>query len=396
MRIAINGAGIGGPTLAWWLKHYGHDPVIIEKAPALRMGGYLIDFWGSGYDVAERMGLRDGIHEHGYQIERLRSVTSSGMTTSALKVSVMGDLLRGRYTSIQRAALSGLIFGACEAKGIEARFGTHVTQITDDGDRVTASFDDGHAEDFDLMVGADGLHSATREMLFGAEDQFERRMGLMVAAFVVDGYQPRDALTFLQFTKPHRQVSRISLRDDKTLFLMIFNSDELGAVANMPLREGGDQKAALHAVFAGMGWEVDDILARMDEVEDIYLDRVSQIECPQWSKGRVALLGDAAACASLLAGEGTGLAMTEAYFLAGELHKSDGDYQAAFAAYQAQLKPFVEGKQAGARRYKGFFAPKNWFTLALREAAMNLARIPGLTKPIIGSAITESIDLPDY
>lgn len=394
MRIAINGAGIGGPTLAWWLKHYGHDPIIIERAPALRRGGHLIDFWGSGYDIADKMGLRAGLHEHGYKIAQLRGVTSSGMTTSSLQVSAMSEMLQGRYTSIERSELSRHIYEACETKGIETRFGTHVTGFVDDGDKVTATFDDGKVESFDLMVGADGLHSATRKMLFGAEEQFERHLDLMVAAFVVDGYQPRDELTFVQFTKPHRQVSRISLRDDKTLFLMIFNKNQLQGVE--ALREEMDQKAALHSIFGGMGWEVDDILARLDEVEDVYLDRVSQIECPNWSKGRVALLGDAVACASLLAGEGTGLAITEAYFLAGELHKSGGDYETAFAAYQAQLKPFVEAKQAGARKFKGFFAPKSWFGLVLREAAMNLARIPGLTKPIIGSAITESINLPEY
>ena len=167
-----------------------------------------------------------------------------------------------------------------------------------------------------------------RELTFGAQEQFENHIGFYIAAFILDGYEHRDELAYISHTKPGRQIARVSLRGDQTLFLFTFTKDFL---SQQPIGED-EEKAGLREIYNDMGWEADAILSRMNEVGDVYFDRVSQIRMPEWTKGRVALLGDAAACASLLAGEGTGLAMTEAYVLAGELHKAAGDHQKAFKA----------------------------------------------------------------
>jgi 2-polyprenyl-6-methoxyphenol hydroxylase-like FAD-dependent oxidoreductase len=390
VKVAINGCGVAGPALAWWLRRYGHEPVLFELAPALRTGGYLVDFWGTGYDVAEKMGLLPGLQQDGYIMQHLRTVTARGRTTSSVNVETFRELTGGRYLSIARSALSRRTFEACD--GVEARFGTHVVGLEDRADKVAVRLSDGSEEDFDLLIGADGLHSEVRALAFGPQADFERHLGFHVAACVLPGYRPRDELTYVSHTLPGRQMSRVALRDDRTLFLFVFATRLLGG------RPEGTaaQKTALRRVYDDMRWEAPAILARLDEVEDLYFDRVSQIRMPDWCRGRVALLGDAAACVSLLAGEGTGLALAEAYVLAGELHRAAGDHGAAFAAYQRRLQAHLAKKQAAALKFAGFFAPRNWLTLVGRDVLMNLISIPFLARPLLRGSFTADFDLPAY
>lgn len=390
MRIAINGCGVGGPTFAYWLKQYGHEPVLFEKAPALREGGYLIDFWGTGYDIAEKMGILSELKKDAYMIERVRTVTSGGWTTSSMSTKGFRDLTNGRYMSIARSDLARHLFNACE--GIEVRFGSSIVGVEDQGDGVNVRLSDGITETFDLVVGADGLHSKVRDLAFGAQEQFEKHIGFYIAAFILKGYQPRDELTYISNTRPGRQIARVSLHDDRTLFLFTFTRDFLN---QQPTDEVGE-KEALRDIYKDMGWEAASILSRMDEVSDLYFDRVSQIRMPDWTKGRIALLGDAAACASLLAGEGTGLAMTEAYVLAGELRRAEGDHQIAFKAYQDRLQGYVTKKQDGALGFANLFAPRSWFWLVVRDISLNLTSVPYLGRKLLESSFKSDLDLPDY
>ncbi len=390
MKIAINGCGVGGPTLAWWLRKYGHEPVLFEKATTLREGGYVIDFWGTGYDIAEKMGVLPKLKKDAYFIKRVATVTSGGWTTSSMSTRAFHDLTNGRYLSIARSDLARHLFDACS--GIDVRFGTSIAEIDDGGEKVSVRLSDETDEAFDLVVGADGLHSTVRELTFGTQQQFESHIGFRVAAFILDGYQPRDELTYVSHTKPGRQISRVALRDDQTLFLFVWSSDFVG---HRPV-DGADERSMLREIYKDVGWEAEAILSRMDEASDVYFDRVSQIRMPQWTKGRVALLGDAAACASLLAGEGTGLAMTEAYVLAGELHRARGDHHAAFMAYQNRLHTYVTKKQDGALKFAGLFAPSNWFWLVVRDLSMNLVSVPFLGKQMLSGSFASDLELPDY
>lgn len=390
MKIAINGCGVGGPTLAFWLREYGHEPVLFEKAPALREGGYVIDFWGTGYDIADKMGVLPKLKQDAYMIERVKTVTSGGWATSSLNTKAFHDLTNGRYMSIARSDLARHIFNACE--GIDTRFDTSIVGLEDQGDKVNVRLSDGEEQEFDLVVGADGLHSKVRELTFGEQDQFENHIGFYVAAFILKGYEHRDELAYISHTKPGRQIARVSLRNDQTLFLFTFTKDLL---SHQPI-DGDGEAAALREIYKDMGWEADAILSRMNEVSEIYFDRISQIRMPDWTKGRVALIGDAAACASLLAGEGTGLAMTEAYVLAGELHKAAGDHQKAFKAYQDRLHSYVRDKQDAALGFADLFAPKSWFWLMIRDISLNLTSVPYLGKQLLASSFKSDLDLPDY
>ncbi len=392
MRIAINGAGIAGVTLAYWLRESGHEVLLVEESPQLRSGGYVIDFWGVGYDIAEKMGLIPRIRELGYQAREVRFVDRHGRRNGGFSVDVFGRMTHGRFTSLRRSDLAATIYRAIEGK-VETVFGDSVAGIEDAGDCVRVSFEHAAPREVDLLIGADGLHSRVRQLAFGPEERFEVSLGYHVAAFEVDGYRPRDELVYVSHSVPGRQISRFSLREDKTLFLFIFRDEYLTTGSPSNDRE---RKSVLASVFADVGWECPRILAAMEQASGIYFDRVSQIRMDRWTRGRTALIGDAAACVSLLAGEGTGLAMAEAYVLAGELHDCRGDHVAAFARYQERMMPFLKRKQESAAKFASSFAPKSAFGIAFRNLVTRLLRVPFIADFFIGRDLRDDIDLPDY
>jgi 2-polyprenyl-6-methoxyphenol hydroxylase-like FAD-dependent oxidoreductase len=302
MKIAISGAGVAGPTLAYWLLRTGHEVTLVEQAPSFRAGGYVIDFWGVGYTIAERM------------------------------ASVFGRITNDRYTSLARGDLAAVVYRSVE-------------------ERV----------EFDIVVSADGLHSSVRDLVFGPQNRFEKQLGYRVAAFEVEGYRPRDELVYVSYSAPGRQVARFAVHEDRTLILMVFVADRM---TGPEPRSNSARKALLRRIFGDAGWECTRILDGLEAVDDIYFDRVSQIRMDSWSKGQVILIGDAAACVSLLAGEGTGLAMTQAYFLAGELARAHGDYRQAFVQHERLLRGFVEGKQKSTESFAATFAPNHGRPLA--------------------------------
>jgi 2-polyprenyl-6-methoxyphenol hydroxylase-like FAD-dependent oxidoreductase len=392
VKVLISGGGIAGPTLAYWLQKSGHEVLLVEQSPQLRRGGYVIDFWGLGYDIAEKMGLIPRIRELGYQVREVRFVDRHGRKCGGFAVDVIRHMTNGRFTSVGRSDLSASIYGAIEGK-VETIFGDSVAGIKDVGNCVCVTFDHAAPCEVDLVIGADGLHSRVRELAFGPEASFERSLGYHVAAFEVEGYRPRDELVFISHGTPGRQISRFSLRDDKTLFLFIFRDEYL--TTENPSSEQ-ECKSVLTNAFADVGWECPRILAAMENVNDIYFDRVSQVRMERWTKGRTALIGDAAACVSLLAGEGTGLAMAEAYVLAGELCDCGGDHIAAFARYEKRMMPFLIRKQESAAKFASSFAPKSTFGLTFRNLVSRLLRISAFADLFIGRDLRDDIQLPDY
>jgi 2-polyprenyl-6-methoxyphenol hydroxylase-like FAD-dependent oxidoreductase len=407
VRIAISGAGVAGSALAYWLHRAGHTPVIIEQAAEFRAGGYMIDFWGVGYQVAKRMGIEDQIKAAGYQIERLRSVGPRGEIKADVNVAVFRRMLGDDFTSLPRGDLAAAIYATIEDE-VEVVFGDSIATVDEHDDGVRLTFQYGAPRDFDLLIGADGLHSNVRRLVFGPEREFERFLGCKVAACSVEGYRPRDDLFYVIYGAPGRQLARFAMRDDlfyviygapgrqlarfamrddRTTFLFIFRA-ESGDISVAP-------KDQLRSEFGDVGWECREFLAALDDVDDLYFDVVSQIRMNSWARGRVLLVGDAAGCISLLGGEGTGLAITEAYVLAGELAHAGADYRRAFDAYQGLLRPFVEAKQAAAVRYIPFFATRTRFGLWLRNVALRSANFGPLTRLFSGS-VRDDFTLPDY
>jgi 2-polyprenyl-6-methoxyphenol hydroxylase-like FAD-dependent oxidoreductase len=259
---------------------------------------------------------------------------------------------------------------------------------------VRLKFANAPEREFDLLVGADGLHSNVRRLTFGLDAQFERYLGCRVAAFVVEGYQPRDELAYVTHNLPGRQIGRFALRGSRTMFLFVFRSERDGDVD-----DAAAANARLRREFGDAGWECRQILAALDDASDFYFDVVSQIRMPRWSRGRVLLIGDAAGCVSFLAGEGTGLAMAEAYVLAGELARAKGAHREAFDAYETRLRPVIEAKQDGSRKLIAFFATRTPFGIRFRNLAMRTMNVPLLADSILillARSLRDDIDLPDY
>jgi 2-polyprenyl-6-methoxyphenol hydroxylase-like FAD-dependent oxidoreductase len=392
MRVLISGNGIAGSTLAYWLSVCGIESVLVERAPHLRTGGYAIDFWGVGFDVAERMGILPEIRRDGYNISELRIVNAQGRRIGGFDVDIFRKATHGRYVTIARSDLARNIYRKIEGT-CETIFGDSIIGIEQRADGVEVTFEHAPSRRFELVIGADGLHSVVRKLTFGNEDQFEEFLGYSVAAFEVVGYPHRDEDIYINYSVPGKQVGRLSLRNDRTLFLFVF-ADKLGRQTDLTAIDA--QKEALHSHFGGLGWECPQILAAMDSCPDLYFDRVSQIRMETWSKGRIGLVGDAAFCPSLLAGQGSALAMAGAYVLAGELGATRSSPEQALERYEKRLHSFLLSKQEAAKNFAGSFTPRTEWGLFLRNQVTKAFAIPFLPKLLMGSSLLDRIELPDY
>lgn len=386
----ISGAGIAGPALAFWLRRYEFEPTLIERAPRFRDAGYMIDVWGVGYDLLERMGLLGAARARGYAFERLAFVDDHGRRVSGFDADVFRRALGGRFFSIPRGDLARVIFDTVESE-VETLYSTSIERVQERDHGVEVELSGGRSRRFDVVVGADGLRSRVRERVFGPLERFERYLGYWAASFVASGYPHREEGTYLSYARPGRQISRYALRGERSAFLLVFVQD---VPLDIAPHDVAAQKRVLRERFGADGWECPEILERLDGADDLYFDAVSQIRSPTWSSGRVALVGDAAYCPSLLAGSGAAFAMLGAYVLAGELKRAGGDPAAAFPAYERRLRPFIEDQQRSAARFASSFTPRTALGLSFRNAVLNLMRIGPLGAWYARRAFSSRFELP--
>lgn len=360
-RVLISGAGIAGLTLGILLKEKGWDPIIVERDPAVRTEGYMIDFFASGWDVAERMGLVSELQKIAYPIDSLRYVDRNGTPYVSLSIQSVRDALDGKYTYLLRSDLEHILFERAKFAGVLVRFGTTVASLEASDESVTVTFSDGTRECFGLVFGADGVHSHVRELAFGPESQFNRFLGYYVAAFRLDHHSYNIGTSLTIYEEPGRSVWTYSLGQGTLNAMYVFKHEDLGYVSPQ------DRVPLLKKVYQGAGWIAESILDDVVGGEAVFFDSTTQIVMPSWSNGRVVLLGDACACLTLLAGQGSHLAMAEAYVLSTELDLYRGDYRTAFAAYEKKLKPATLKKQGDAVRISRFFVPSKRPFLRLRR-----------------------------
>jgi 2-polyprenyl-6-methoxyphenol hydroxylase-like FAD-dependent oxidoreductase len=390
--VLISGAGIAGPTLAYWLTRYGFEVTLVERAPQLRRGGYVIDFWGLGYDIAERMDLLPALQRVSYQVKELRIVDGDGDRIGGFGVDVFRRLTGGRYLTLPRSDLSKLIYDQIDG-GCTTVFGDSICDIQEDGHAVQVKFEHAATRRFNVLIGADGLHSVVRARVWNGDNSHEKYLGYAVAAFEIHGYRPRDEDVYVSYSVPGKQVARFAMRGDRTLILFVFAEEQSRLPSPHNIQ---DCKTLLHEKFKSAGWECPQILTALERSAELYFDPVSQIRMQSWSRGRVALVGDAAFCPSLLAGQGSALAMMAAFVLAGELAKTRDRPEEAFARYEAVLQDFMRGKQRSAAQFARSFAPMTRFGLFIRNQITKAMRFPFVADIAFGRDLMDRLELPVY
>ncbi|MGW9437823.1 FAD-dependent monooxygenase [Streptomyces sp. NPDC055607] len=350
--VLVSGASIAGPALAFWLHRHGFVPTVVERAPELRTGGYKVDVRGTAIEVCRRMGVLDEVRANSTDMRGGSYVDDAGRTIGELPADVFGGRV-GEDDEIMRGDLARILYERTR-DDVEYVFGDSIAALAEDtedggdGDGVTVTFESGAVRRFDLVVGADGLHSHTRRLVFGEEDRFKRHLGAYISLFTAPDHLGLDRWETYH-ALPGKLVcvySSAGEEDAKNLF--VFSSpDELPHHH----RDTAAQKRLLADAFAGDGWEIPRLLGHAAGADDFFFDSIALVEMDRWSKGRVVLLGDAAHCASPASGQGTGLALIGAYVLAAELARSGGDHTTAYARYEAHMRPGVERNQ---RMAEGF------------------------------------------
>jgi 2-polyprenyl-6-methoxyphenol hydroxylase-like FAD-dependent oxidoreductase len=382
MDILISGASVAGPSLAYWLNRHGHTTTIVERAPHLRGGGYAVDFRGHVHlGILDQMGVLDAIRDRQTHMGDLIYVDGDDRDLARMPSGVFsGDV------EILRGDLAEVLYAATRDR-TDYLFGDEITAL-DDGD---VTFAGGGRGRFDLVIGADGVHSGVRRLAFGNESRFIRDLGMYVAIYTVPSTYALSGTGRL-YSTPGRTAS---VMNQTAVFY--FRS-----TASMPPTVEA-QRALLRTEFAGAGWRCDALLAEMDSASDFYFDTTSQIVMDRWSTGRVALIGDAGYAAGP-GGNGTGTAVVAAYVLAGELARAANnrgsafDWGSAFAAYEKRMRPYVAKGQKQAAGGADFLAPASWKQIKQRNRFFRMMRylpVNGLITRIATKTAT-AIELPAY
>ncbi len=385
MKILISGAGIAGLCLAYWLHHEGHEPVIVEKASDIRTEGYMIDFGGSGYDVADRMALVPALNEKKHDISLIQYKNAHGRTTAEIKLSKFYQLtdVSNKFIPINHRDLVSVLYAPVRDK-VEVRFGTQIEQICQTEHHVSVQFSDGQAEDFDLLIGADGIHSQVRRLVFGKESTFSRYLGYHFAIFLIPALDYDLDQTYTMYVEPKMQVGIYPTPEGQWMIFVVTNQPD----AVVPPRE--QRVRHLRQMLSGKGWLIPEVLGHLHDDTPVFYDTVTQIQIPRWSSNRVALIGDAAHCPTLVSGQGASMAMTGAYFLSQELAKTDSP-QEAFQSYEARLRPHIEKIQRRTRNFAPNFIPQSHLRIALLNWALRLVDLP-VVSTIVGKQVSlESI-----
>jgi 2-polyprenyl-6-methoxyphenol hydroxylase-like FAD-dependent oxidoreductase len=379
-NVLISGASIGGPALAYWLTRHGFKVTVVERAATLRLGGQAVDFKGETHrTVLTRMGI----------LEDVRRLQTGGtdqeiVDANGRRLAVIPGEFTGGDLEIKRGDLSALLYERTSS-ACEYVFGDSITSLTETRDGVHVTFERSAPRTFDLVVGADGIHSNVRRLAFGPESDFVKFLGHYYALVELGeldgdfGAMPR------MYNEPGRMAA---VGGPKAPAFFVFASEQLD-YDRYDMRQ---HKDILARAYAGMGWQIPAVMKAVRDSEDVYLDSLSQVRIDRYSQGRVVLLGDSA-YGNTLGGFGSGLAMVGAYVLAGELAAAGGDHRTAFAEYERQLRGYAKVAERGSAG--PFLAPATPTRIRLRNWTFKYSFLLGLMMKMTDKFATD-IELKEY
>ena len=360
-KILISGAGVGGLTVAYFLKQKGFDPVIIEKASSLRDGGYMIDFFSSGISVAEKMGIIDQLKEKDHHSNIIIQQNEKGKKQFILNMSGFRESVKGKLFNFLRTDLVDVLYEKVK-ENVEIRFSTSIQSIIQDVDKVTVTFEDGKQETFDLLVGADGLRSNVRTKVYAPEKIEELYLDYCVCALEHNVPTNLNKGEVISMLCPKRQIMTYDTGNGVSNSLFVFKSP---LQKHLTTQEEID---ILKAEFVEFASPVSEIINEASKKDKLFFDQVTQIRIhDKWHKNRVVLIGDAAFCITLLSGQGSSMAMTAAFVLSEQLEKHRDDYKTAFTEYEKSLRPMIEKMQKKAVKNAKTYVPTSKFNLLVRN-----------------------------
>jgi 2-polyprenyl-6-methoxyphenol hydroxylase-like FAD-dependent oxidoreductase len=378
MRTAlISGAGIAGATAAYWLAKAGFQVTVVEHARDMRSSGSPVDVRGSAKDVAERMGVMARVRAADTCVRDMVFVNARGRVLS--RVNMHHTWAEPSDVELPRGELAAILREAVPDE-VEFQFGNSVTALTQDADGVTADFASGPARRFDVVIGADGAHSAVRALAFGPEAAYLKHLGVYVATLPLDGETGTD---LVMYNTPGRAVA-IHPGGGRPGAAFMFRAPQ---IPQFDHRDLDQHKRLLCDAYAGAGWRVPELLDRVRAADDLYFDSVSRIQVPTWCRGRIGLVGDAASCVSLF-GDGSSLAMTGAFTLADSLN---GDIPAGLHTYEVRHRPQRAAKENSVAYATRLLIPATSAGIAVRNVAMYLV-------PLVNAAhrrLAECLDTVD-
>lgn len=374
-RVIISGAGIAGLAAAIRFARIGWQPTIVERAPARRREGYLINLAGDGLCAAERIGVLPALRSHGLDLRELTYFTPRGRHLFTVGNTAVQAFFGPDHLTLLRGEIEAILYHAARDRA-EIRFGTHIRAVDQDPSGVHITLDDDTTLEAELLIGADGLHSGVRQLVFAADEVVRRDLGVLVAAFFPERVSAKvRERTVTTIAAPGRTVAMTRLGPDRAAaFFTYRSSDPAGQTAGGP-------RAALTRTYPGLDWLMPDLPAQLHGAEYIYFDTVAQVHLDRWTSGRVVLLGDAAWCLSLFAGAGAAMALTGADLL-GTLVQQRADIPAALTASEAELRPEAERRQRSARRNAAHHSPPSRLHTWLGQLPVRLTALPFVT-PLI-------------
>ncbi|MFE4195596.1 FAD-dependent monooxygenase [Paenarthrobacter sp. NPDC056912] len=392
-HVLISGASIAGPVLAHCLLSYGYAVTVVEKAPQLRPGGQAVDIRGPGKEVLRRIDLDTQVRASRTQTQGMSLVDKDNKERAQLRADMFdGD---GPIAEIEilRGDLASVLYEATKDRA-DYLFDDQIVSIEQTQDKAVVLFSSGRRDSFDIVIGADGLHSGVRSLVFGPEQRYVHDLGFLTGLFTVPNHLKLDSW-MLGYVEPNCSAGIRSIRNNHEAMAAI---SIRGDRSDYDHRDVASQKALLRKQTGHMAWEVPWLLDQMDGADDFYFDSCSQVHMPTWSAGRIALLGDAAFCPSPTSGQGTTLAIVGAYILAGELTRADGNHATAFARYETRMRDYVTATQKMGADNAKHLIPQSHFTIWLQQQMFRaLPHLPGKSLMMRKTLRTiNGIDLPDY